>query len=170
LPSIPPFHIGRLVVDEHATLLASCVLTLLAAAWMLGSTRLGAAIRAVAANPTAARAAGIDVEWTIGMAALWGSMMAAIGGIAVALNAHAFLGLPAVFAVALSALAAVALGGMRSIPGTIAGAFVVAVAQAAWTLLLPRYGSNPGLAFIVLCAAFVLLPRGLFSRRSLRTP
>lgn len=168
LPSIAPLHIGQLIVDEHAMLLTGCVVALVAAMWMLGATRLGTAIRAVAANPTAARAAGVDVEWTIAQAALWGSMMAAIGGVAVALRAHAFLGLPAVFAIALSALAAAALGGMRSNPGTIAGAFVVAAAQTVWTLLAPRYGPGSGLVFIVLCAAFILLPRGLFSRRSLR--
>jgi branched-subunit amino acid ABC-type transport system permease component len=94
--------------------------------------------------------------------------MAAIGGVATVLSAHYFLAMPAVFAIALYALAAVALGGLRSIPGSVVGAYAMAAAQAAWMLSLPRYGPNPGLAFIVILASFALLPRGLFSRRSLR--
>jgi branched-chain amino acid transport system permease protein len=169
MPAIAPFHVGRFVVDEHATLLTGCVLALVAGMWMLGATRLGTAIRAVADNPTAARAAGIDVEWTITQAAMWGSMTAAVAGIAVAMSANYFLGLPAVFAVALSALAAAALGGLRSIPGTLAGAYVVAAAQAAWVLLLPHFVPNPSLVFIVILASFALLPRGLLSRPPVRS-
>ncbi len=168
LPAIPPFRIGGFVVDEHMTLAAGCVLTLIAAVLMLAVTPLGTAIRAVAANSTAARAAGVDVEWTITLSAFWGSKMAAIGGVATVLSAHYFLAVPAVFAIALYALAAVALGGLSSIPGTIVGAYAVAAAQTAWMLLLPRYGPNPGLAFIVVLASFALLPSGLLPRRSLR--
>jgi branched-chain amino acid transport system permease protein len=168
LPAIPPFHIGRFIVEEHMTLAAACVLALVAAVLTLSLTPLGTAIRAVAANAAAARAAGVDVEWTITLGAFWSSKMAAIGGVATVLSAHFFLGMPAVFAIALSALAAVALGGLRSIPGTIVGAYALAAAQTAWMLLLPRYGPNPVLPFIVILGSFAFLPRGLFSRRSLR--
>jgi branched-subunit amino acid ABC-type transport system permease component len=168
MPVIPSFHVGRFVVDEHATLMAGCVLTLIAAIVALRMTGLGTAIRAVAANSGAARAAGVDIEWTVMVAAYWGSKMAAVAGIAVAMSANYFLGLPAVFAIALSALAAAALGGLRSIPGTIAGAYAVAAAQAAWVLLLPRFAPNPSLVFIIILASFALLPRGLSVRRPVR--
>jgi len=166
---LPSFHAAGIVVNEHTALIVCCVLGLFATVAIFGSSRIGLAMRAVASNVTAARAAGVDVEWTIAQSALWGSKLAAIAGVATALSTHYVFALPAVFAAGLCALAAAALGGLRSLPGTIAGAYVVAAAQVAFSLVSPRLGSDPLLVFLILLAAFAFVPRGLLPRRTLRS-
>jgi len=169
LRPLPSLHAAGIVIDEHTFLTVCCALILIAAVALFGVSRIGLAMKAVAANATAARAAGVDVEWTITQSSLWGSKLAAIAGVATALSTHYVFALPAVFAAALCALAAAALGGLRSVPGTIVGAYVVAAAQVAASLVSPRFGSDPLLVVIILFAAIALAPRGLLPRRSLRS-
>jgi len=168
LHAIPPIRLGGVLVDEHTALMASCVLILIATVTVFGASRMGLAMRAVAADAPNARAAGVDVEWTTMLSAWWGSKLAAIAGVAAVLGAHYAYALPAVFGIALCALAAAAIGGFRSLPGTIAGAYFVAAAQTAVSLASPRFGHDTGLVVLIMLAALVVLPGGVLARRALR--
>ncbi len=119
-PSIAGFRLGPTgndgwqvlarVLCDPVTWLAA--LALAASPWLLDKTRLGLRVRACGENPTAARAAGIDVGKTRLVALCISGAICAIGGIHLAFDQHRFeSGMSA--GRGFIALAAVVLSGWR---------------------------------------------------------
>lgn len=145
---------------------ALCALATLLGFALLRATRLGAALRAVANNQSAARAAGIDVEWIFVQAAFVAAAFGALAGIA-----YFAVGGSAAAASAsqiqLSVLVAVVLGGLGSVLGSIVAAYAVAAVQIGVLLLYPGVNGD-ATAFATLIVALAFFPRGLFPSRALR--
>ncbi len=133
-------------------------------------TYLGKGLRAVAQNPGAASIVGIRVTRMRGVAFGIGI---ALTGIAGALLGPIFLVNPAMGTpFAVKAFVIVVLGGMGSIRGTIAGAYILAIVESFGSILLPdpsralAYKDAYGLLLLVLILLF--RPQGLFGERERR--
>jgi branched-chain amino acid transport system permease protein len=134
--------------------------------WLtLQRTRLGLAIRAVAANPRAAHLAGIDVERTIAVSFFIASAMGAAAGVLFGLNFTVYWQMGS--DIQLRGLAVIILGGMDSIPGTVLAGLLLGLAEEVGVSIFSsslRDAISFGLLFLIL----ILRPAGLLGRRGLR--
>lgn len=128
----------------------------------LALTRTGKAMRAVADNPELAMLKGIDPR-RIGMLATFAGMgLAGTGGMLIGLDTS--IDPLTGFRVVLSVFAAAVVGGLGSIPGAVAGALVVGLAEEMSLLAIPpTYKSAVGFLAILLVLSF--RPRGLLGDR-----
>lgn len=123
-------------------------------------TRFGVMLRATSQDRRMASALGINVQTVYVLAFAIGCMMAGLAGAVVVPIQGAVLGM-GVDALVLSFIVVV-IGGLGSLEGALAGAFIVALVR---TLAI-TYFPELELAVLYLMAAFVLVtrPAGLFSR------
>lgn len=146
-------------------------------------TRTADAIIATADARKAARACGIPVERTLGKAFFLGGMVAAFAGTLYVLRSKS-LDPMAGFTPGILAFAACVLGGIGSLPGSIAGAFVVSLVMAlapavplenfaashlpaAWIEWLPSLNLGDwsyGVVYILMIIIILIKPKGLFAR------
>ncbi len=123
---------------------------------------VGRAMRAASENPALARLAGIDVERVIRATWLLGGGLAAAAGVllGVVVQVRPYMG----FDLLLPMFAAAIVGGIGSVPGAVAGGMLVGIAEAA---AVPLVGAQyrAAVGFLVLLAALLLRPRGLFGAR-----
>lgn len=129
---------------------------------LLAFTPIGKAMRAVADNPRLADIKGINPEQISRLAIFIGMGLAGAGGVLIALDAAIE---PTVgFRVILSVFAAAVLGGLGNIPGAVAGALIIGVAEELSLLALPvAYRSAIG--FIAIIIALLFFPRGILGKR-----
>lgn len=130
---------------------------------LLYKTSLGAKIRAVADNPTAAGIVGINHSTIYFVALSIGfSLTGAAGGIILTYYTITPTGgVPFV----ILAFTAVVLGGLGNLTGTILGAFIVSLVQNFTSVYL-----SPGLDFVVLFLVFILIvvvrPQGIMGGKA----
>jgi branched-chain amino acid transport system permease protein len=129
-------------------------------ALLLGRTRVGRALRAVADDRATAELMGIDTRRINGIAMALALATVAIAGV--------FLGIQTTFApsdgnvLLLSAFEAVIIGGLGSLWGTLAGGITLGVAQTVGAQIEPGWSVLIG--HLVFLAVLVARPTGLFPR------
>lgn len=133
---------------------------------LIGSTRLGKALRASADDPTAATYVGINVDFAHRIAFALGISITALAGGLLAPNYpfHPFVGLEYVIIM----YAGVVLGGLGSIIGPFWGGMTIGVVQQMSSLVLPTQLQNAAIFVFFLCIV-LLRPQGLFGRVTERT-
>jgi neutral amino acid transport system permease protein len=140
---------------------------ILALGLFLGQSSLGRTMRALADDRELAAVAGVNVGRVIAFTWILSGVLAAIGGVLAGLVQTTFdpnFG----FQLLLPIFAAVVLGGIGSAYGALAGGVLLGVAMevSTWPSLFggvdPVY--KPVVAFVVLAAALMLRPQGLFGR------
>ena len=133
----------------------------------LSRTTLGRTMRALADDRALAAVAGIDVGRVIGFTWVLAGLLAAVAGVLAGLVQTTFdpnFG----FQLLLPIFAAVVLGGIGSAYGALAGGLALGVAMelSTWPSLFggvdPVY--KPVVAFVLLAAALLVRPQGLFGR------
>lgn len=124
-------------------------------------TRFGVLLRATSQDRRMASALGVNVSLIYIQAFTIGCFMAGLGGAMVVPSQSAVLGM-GVDALVL-AFIVVVIGGLGSLEGALAGAFIVGIVREAGIALFPEIE----LAVLYLIAALVLLirPAGLFGRK-----
>lgn len=134
--------------------------------WMVQSTRLGRAMRAIAENDRAARLLGIDVE-RVTMATY--ALSSALGAAAGVLFALAFnsIRVEMGLAIELKGLAVIILGGLGSIPGAAVGGLLLGVVEVG-TITWIGSSWRDAVAFTLLFAVLLLRPQGLLGRMRVR--
>lgn len=147
-----------------SAVISVCVIAVLT--WLIGSSRLGKALRASADNPVAATYMGIDVERSHRIAFALGIGITAVAGGLLATNYpfHPYVGLEYVIVM----YAGVVLGGMGSIIGAFWGGMTIGLVQQMSTLVLPTQLQNTAIFVIFLLIVF-LRPQGFFGRLVERT-
>ena len=146
--------------DLTVTLLS--VLVLLGLAALLQRTRIGTAVRAVAANRDLAEASGIDVRRVVTIVWMAGGALAALGGV--------FFGLVEIitwdmgFKLLLLMFAGIILGGLGSAYGAMAGSLVIGVVAQMSTLWFP-VDLQYAWALLVLIVVLLVRPQGILGRR-----
>ena len=167
-PEILPrkaFALGSVQVSNHLLLdLALAALLMAGLMFLIHRTPLGRAMRAVAQDKDAARLMGIDVERIIPWTFLIGGAFAGAAGLLAGLTyprIQPYMGVQP----GLKAFIAAVLGGIGSVPGAVAGALVMGLAETfatAWNSLL-----GEGIAFFILILVLLVRPQGLFGERTI---
>lgn len=161
------FALGTATVSLlQVVILVVAVGMMAALAWIVSSTRLGRAMRAVAENPDAARVLGVDVERVHMVTFMLSSALGAAAGILFALAFNSIrveMGL----AIELKGLAVIIVGGMGSLPGAMLGGLFLGLAE---VFSVARIGSGwrDAVAFGLLFAILLLRPQGLLGRKRIR--
>jgi branched-chain amino acid transport system permease protein len=134
---------------------------------MLRSSKLGKAMRAVAANRLAAQLLGIDVARTVALTFFLASALGALSGICYGLYLRDSIAFDMGDTIQLRGLAVIVVGGMDSIPGVVLGSLVLATSE---TIGVTQVGSafRDAIAFGLLFLILLLRPSGLLGRRGLR--
>jgi branched-chain amino acid transport system permease protein len=134
---------------------------------MLRFSRLGKAIRAVAANRLAAQLLGIDVARIVAVTFFLASALGALAGIFYGLEFQDSITFNMGGSIQLRGLAVIVVGGMDSIPGVMLGALLLAASE---TIGITQIGSaySDAIAFGLLFLILVIRPSGLLGRRGLR--
>ncbi|MQA85824.1 MAG: branched-chain amino acid ABC transporter permease [Streptosporangiales bacterium] len=130
---------------------------------LLQRTRVGTAIRAVAANPDGAQLVGIDVRRMYVLTFALGTACAGAAGTLVA----PFVTVEATTGELFNIIAfvVVVLGGMGNVVGALVGGLLIGLTEQLGGVLLPE--QSPLLAvFVVFVLVLFLRPQGLFGRSS----
>ena len=141
-------------------IVAVSTLMLIALQFFVRRTKMGKAMRAVAADKPAARLMGINVDQTISVTFAVGGFLAGIGGVLYAIafpQIWVFMGIMP----GLKAFVAAVLGGIGNIPGAFVGALIMGQAET----LSAAYISTPmrdAIAFAILIIVLLFKPTGIF--------
>ncbi len=163
-----PFLIGgpgglRISRAQILILVASVVL-MAVLGFFIRKTRMGKAIRAIAASRKASLLLGIDVNSIIVVTFLIGGALAGAAGILVALLTNNIV--PGMGAqIELRGLAVVILGGMGNIEGAVLGGFLLGLVETFTIAYLPG-GSDikDAIAFLILFFILLVRPNGILGR------
>ncbi len=130
--------------------------------YVLRRTKIGKAVRAVAANQQAATLMGINVGVIVVLAFVVSSGLAGLAGLLIApiTTASVFMGLT----IALKAFSSAIVGGLTSPRGCIAGGFLLGVIEA--LVGLWRAEMREITIFVLIILVLVVKPEGLFGQKS----
>jgi branched-chain amino acid transport system permease protein len=164
LPIFRDWRIGALRLGPQEVANAAIAVAIMAALFaFLRWTRTGKTMRAVADNASLAGLKGINAAGVARTATFIGMGLAGLGGMLTALDTS--IGPLSGFDVLLAVFAACVVGGLGSIPGAVAGAFVVGLGEELSLLVLPpSYRSAIG--FFAILLVLSLRPSGLLGERA----
>ena len=130
--------------------------------YVLRKTKIGKAVRAVAANQQAAALMGINVSAIVVLAFVMSSGLAGIAGLLIApiTTASVFMGLT----IALKAFSAAIVGGLSSPRGCIAGGIMLGCIEA--LVGLWRAEMREITLFLLIILVLMVKPEGLFGRKT----
>lgn len=153
--------IGTNISAQEALIIALAPL-LLGALWaFLRHSNTGRGIRAVGQNPAAAKLIGVDVSKLFILTFALSAALAGLTGIllgSVRFITPTFGAEPLV-----KALIIVIFGGLGSLGGTIAAAYIIGVVEAALIFFVGIYWA-PSMLFALLIVVLMLRPQGLFGK------
>ena len=153
------FRIAGVPVTWNSLVMTAAAVGAMAALGaMLKWTRLGLSIRALAQNREGAQLAGISMDRTYALVMFLSSGLAGVGG--VLLSSYYFVSPYVGQAYLLTALIVTILGGLGSLTGTLAAAYLVGILQSSVSFLLGVRWSLP-VFFALIIVTLVLRPGGL---------
>lgn len=160
------FYLGEKTVIQNIqiAIFILAIVLMFVLSYLVYKTKLGAGMRAVSQNATAAKIMGIDVNKVITVTFFIGTAVAAISGTMVGVyyqRVDTLMGA----AVGLKSFAAAVLGGMGSIPGAMFGGFVIGVLETLFAAYISS-GYRDAIAFVILMAVLIIKPSGLFGQKS----
>lgn len=149
------------VTEQRLLVIGAAVATMGVLYWLLKKTLVGMSIEATAQDREGALLVGIDTRRVALLTFAISGVLAAIAGSLIAPLVLVFplMGAPVV----LKAFVIVILGGMGSVPGAIAGGYLLALAETmAGTYV--AFAFSELIAFAVLVLVLVVRPTGLFAK------
>jgi len=167
MKSLPPIldgilEVGQLVFSyQDIMIFVMSLAGILLFGWLLNTTRLGMAVRAVAQNPTGAKIVGIPKERIFAATFAISTVMVGFGGIL--LSQKWFINPNSGGTIMIKAWVVTAFGGMGSIRGGLYAAFIIGMVEAfvGW-----MFGMSYGIIalFILLLATLAFRPQGLMGK------
>jgi len=161
------FEVGSVSIRyENLAILAIGFAAMVAVDLLINRTRMGAAIRAVAQDPEAARMMGVNLDRTVDATFFLGSALAAVAGILSGLyysEIHFIMGITG----GVIGFSAAAIGGLGNVYGAIVGGLLFGVLQTTAAALIPR-GSEfrDVVAFAVVMLFLIFRPSGILGEKS----
>jgi branched-chain amino acid transport system permease protein len=163
-----PFYIGGFagvrISRAQILILAASLILMAGMGLFIRKTRMGKAIRAIAASQKASYLLGIDVNGVIVVTFLVAGALAGAAGILVALLTNNIV--PGMGnQIELRGLAVVILGGMGNIEGAVLGGFVLGLVETFTIAYLPG-GSDikDAIAFLILFIILLVKPNGILGK------
>ena len=132
--------------------------------FLVNKTKLGASMRAVAQNPTAAKLMGVNTDRVITFTFFLGSTLAAVAGTMFAMYYYS-VDLQMGFTVGMKTFASAVLGGIGSLPGAVVGGYLIGLIEAQFAGYISS-GFKDAIGFIVLIIVLLVRPSGLMGRKS----
>jgi branched-chain amino acid transport system permease protein len=167
LPFSIGLHAGPLDVSlVRILVIVSAVALMVGLSLLVGRTRLGRAMRAVAFDREAAEMMGVDVNRVIMLTFFVGSALAGIAGVMVGLvftRVYHLMG----FIAGLKGFTAAVIGGIGSIPGAMLGGLLIGLAESFAAGYVSSTFQNL-IVFALLIAFMLLRPTGLLGVPELR--
>lgn len=164
LPLKPDLRFGGIRIGPQQIENLLLALAIMAAVFLfLKFSRFGRGMRAVADNPDLARLKGIDPAAISRAALILGCGLAGVGGVLIGLDTS--IDPLTGYRVLLSVFAAAVLGGLGSIPGAVAGALALGLAEELALLVAPPT-YRTGVGFIAILLMLTFRPRGLLGERA----
>lgn len=153
---------GAIITQTQIVIIVVSLITLFLVELFLIKTRTGKAMRATADNKDVAQVIGIDVERITTYTFALGSALAASAGVLIAIeqNLEPTMGLNAI----IKGFTAGVVGGLGSVRGAVAGAFLLGLVENIGIWFLPS-GYKDAIAFVVLVVFLLFRPQGLFGRK-----
>ncbi len=159
------FSVLGLNIQEKAIIVfVTAPLLMVGLLYLVGSTRIGKAMRATAQDPEAARMMGIDVNRVISITFVVGSVLAGAAGVIYGLYYHS-IDYSIGFLAGLKAFTAAVLGGIGNIRGAMIGGILVGEVEAIVDSIDASQGvglqwAEPAV-FMVLMCVLIFRPTGL---------
>ncbi|MFB9150402.1 branched-chain amino acid ABC transporter permease [Roseovarius ramblicola] len=160
LPGATEF-LGVFIPTYRLFLIAIGAAVILAVAFVVYRTRLGAMVRAASFDRHMAASLGVRVSWVYSGAFAFGIALAGLAGVLLAPVYSVFPTMGRDFI--LIAFTVVIVGGMGSIWGAVIAGVVLTQVQAVSSLIVSPVWSEP-IVFGVMVAVLMLRPQGLFGR------
>ncbi|MGE5601730.1 MAG: branched-chain amino acid ABC transporter permease [Nitrososphaerales archaeon] len=163
LPAQRGIEIGPVFITPVQLAIIATSLILMALVYvLLNKTKLGKAIRAVADDGNLAEASGMNSNTIISAVFAIGSALAAVAGTLIGLdsNLQPTMG----FNITVKAFAAVVLGGLGSVPGAIAGGFLIGIAENLGVWFIPPVWKDT-IAYGILIVMLFFKPSGIFGKK-----
>ena len=132
---------------------------------IVGFTKMGKAMRALASDKQAAQLVGVNVDNTISVTFALGAALAGVAGVMLGsiFTVSPLMGT----GIGVKTFAAAVLGGIGSIPGAMLGGLILGLTE---TLIASIFGGafKDALAFVVLIAVLLIKPSGILGKRNMR--
>lgn len=157
---------GLRVSRAQILIVVAAAVLALALGFIIRRTRMGKAIRAIAANQRASRLLGINVDSVVVITFLVAGALAGAAGILVGLLTNNIA--PGMGAqIELRGLAVVILGGMGNIEGAVLGGLILGLVETFAIAYLPG-GSDikDAIAFLILFLILLVRPNGIMGRKT----
>ncbi len=168
------FRIGSKVIDiqvKSVVVILAAVVMLVALNYLVGSTKVGKAIRAVSQDKNTAALMGINVNAMISLTFLVGGSLGGAAGVLYALKftrIDPFVG----FMPGIKAFAAAVLGGIGNLTGALLGGMVLGMIESfagayLGTYTMGTFGAEykDMVAFLILIVVIVFRPNGLLGEQ-----
>jgi branched-chain amino acid transport system permease protein len=154
--------LGASITPAQINIIIAALISFLLLYIFLTKTKTGKAMRATADNPSVAQAIGINIERVILYTAGIAGALAALAGVLVGIeqNLEPTMGL----FIIIKAFIAAVIGGIGSIPGALAGGFVLGIVENIGIFWLPS-GFKDAIAFVVLIMFLIFRPQGIFGKK-----
>ncbi|MEK6774295.1 MAG: branched-chain amino acid ABC transporter permease [Bdellovibrionota bacterium] len=149
---------------SDVTVLGVSIVAMLVLHWLIQSTKVGKAMRAVSLNANVASLLGINVNRIISFTFIIGSSLAGIGSVLVGMKYPKIEPLMGMM-IGLKAFVAAVLGGIGSVPGAVLGGIMMGLSEE----MVVGYLSSTyrdALAFGILIVVLIFKPSGLFGKSS----
>ena len=157
------YHLGGLVINNQEILiLVSTVVLMVLLTYIVNSTKIGKAMRAVSFDADAARLMGIDIDRVISMTFALGSALAAAGGVLVGIYYNSIDPLMGMTP-GIKAFVAAVLGGIGIIPGAMVGGIILGIVEAMVSGFISSTFRDAA-AFAILILILLYKPTGLFGK------
>jgi len=164
LPLMRDLRFGELRIGPQQLQSLALALAIMAAMFLfLFYTRFGKAMRAVADNPDLARLKGIDPARIAIVTVFLGAGLSGAGGVLIGLDTS--IDPLTGYRVLLSVFAAAVLGGLGSIPGAVAGALALGIAEELALIVAPAT-YRTGVGFVAILVMLTFRPRGILGERA----
>jgi branched-chain amino acid transport system permease protein len=171
--AIPPFLPGGLrLMDENGfivllswmqiAIVITTLVILAAFTYLVTSTPLGRAMRAVEQDPKMAALLGIDTNRTISMTFVIGSALAAVAGVMFLLY-YGVIDFYIGFNAGIKAFTAAVLGGIGSLPGAVLGGLLIGLIEAFWSGYATVAYKDVAV-YSILAIVLMFMPTGLLGR------
>lgn len=157
-----------LLSSHELGMLGTTFIVLIVLTVFFQNTRIGLAMRAIAANPESSKLVGIKVGHVTALG--WG-LSAAVGAIAGLLIAPlVFLDPNMMLGIVVPAFAGAVMGGLTSPAGAVVGGFIVGIVESLAGAYIPVVGIELKLpiALCIIICVLVVKPNGLFGKRILQ--
>lgn len=159
------YHFGPFVVNsQQLIIMAVAVILMIVLTYVVQSTKIGKAMRAVSYDMEAAKLMGIDVNGIISATFGIGSALAAAAGVLVGIYYNSIDPLMGIMP-GLKAFVAAVLGGIGIIPGAMAGGVILGVIEALVSGFISSTFRDAA-AFGILIIILLFRPAGLFGKNT----